>query len=84
MHYSQALESLVFEIYPLLKRQEHADTATRLGFLVDHLDDIIQRLKQAGHLVDQPARNTPWGYQAVVLDTDGRKVELTERPNYHL
>lgn len=66
----------VFEIYP-------ADTAekttqnVRLGFAVKDLDKTLQNLEVAGFRIAQPAAKSRWGYRAVAIDPEGRKVELT-------
>lgn len=77
MHYSVVINDVVLEIYPLLRGQESADRSARLGFQVDDLDQILERLAQANHTILTPATLSDWGYRAIVQDPDGRKVELT-------
>ena len=78
LHYSSNGQP-VLEIYPLPKGMTAADATTRLGFLVEALDGLVQVLGEKGFkIVAEPAQ-TEWGYVAVVQDVDGRKIELTER-----
>lgn len=75
-HYSSKLDRTVFEIYPLLKRQEKADKSLRLGFDVKELDKLISTLDKEGfEIVSRPTKSE-WGYFAVIKDLDGRKIEL--------
>ena len=84
MHYACELDGFVFEIYPLSAQQSQPDTFTRLGFGVTQLDDILTKIELAGYSILEPAKNSPWGYRAVVQDVDGRKVELVQvLPMHH-
>jgi len=78
-HYAAALEGLTFEIYPLPKGVTEADTATRLGFTVERLNDTLNILGEMGVETVQAPASTEWGYVAVVKDADGRRVELVEK-----
>lgn len=78
LHYSSVCEDMVFEIYPLLKRQTEADISIRLGFHVSHLDALLEKLKAQDIAIIQEPQRSEWGYQAIVKDPDGRKIELTE------
>lgn len=78
-HYSTEFNGLVFELYPLGKGQERADISTRLGFTVEYLDELINRLKMDGVTIQQEPKQTEWGYVAIVTDPDGRKVELKQK-----
>ena len=79
MHYSCEMNNgIVFEIYPLLKSQTIPDISTRLGFKVQSLDVIIQKLESLNIKIVQSPKMTKWGKRAVVKDLDGRKVELIE------
>jgi len=68
----------VIELYPLPKDVSVPDTTTRLGFTVDALDSLIQRLRETGAKVVSEPTHTQWGYNAVVQDFDGRKIELVQ------
>lgn len=78
-HYSTAIGTLIFEIYPLAKEQAEADPHLRLGFEIERFDDVIAELKQeAVPFISEPMQ-THFGFMAVVQDPDGRKVELYKR-----
>lgn len=79
MHYSTKLGETVFEIYPLQKNQEKADNTLRLGFEIANLDELIDNLKKSETIIEKESFLTEWGYQAVIKDLDGRKIELTEK-----
>ena len=73
-HYACEDGPLVFEIYP----QAGASTAaTRIGFVVAALDELVADLAELGSLI-APPKASPWGRRAVVADPDGHRVELIE------
>ncbi|RAV98438.1 VOC family protein [Pseudochryseolinea flava] len=74
LHYAATLDDVVFEIYPLPKDKERTDDTLRLGFNVNNLDDLIQRLRANGNKIVKAPALTEWGYVAVVEDSDGRKM----------
>jgi len=75
-HYASDNHSAVFEIYP--KTEKSGSTrATRLGFGVDDVDLVVDRLAAEGYTVVSPPADSEWGRRAVVRDPDGHKVELT-------
>ena len=76
-HFAAEMDGFVFEIY-LLKQGQEADSTTRLGFEVEGLDVLIQRLESSWKIKSFP-KQTEWGYVAVVEDLDRRKVELTQK-----
>ena len=77
-HYSATINNVVFEIYPLLKSQQSPDQSLRLGFVVDNLDDLIEKLRSQSVKIISAPQSSEWGYFAVISDPDGRKIELTE------
>jgi lactoylglutathione lyase len=77
-HYSTNLDGTIFEIYPLPKSSEVADSTTRLGFKVEKLNDLIPKLKELGWKVFSEPKAGEWGIRAVIQDIDQRKVELVE------
>jgi len=77
-HYSTEMGDLVFEIYPLLKSQTEPDNSLRLGFDVENLDELINKLKTNNVIITQEPIQTDWGYMAIIKDLDGRKVELKQ------
>jgi lactoylglutathione lyase len=78
-HLSSTLGGTVFEIYPASSPQENT-TATRLGFSVPSLTNILGRLKSLNAVVLSEPSDTPFGRRAVVKDFEGHKVELYEKP----
>lgn len=77
-HYAAELGSLIFEIYPLSDRKALVDSSTRLGFEIPQLDKLIAALPE--DIVLKFPYQAEWGYQAIVKDPDGRKIELTQQP----
>jgi lactoylglutathione lyase len=75
-HYSATVDGTVIEIYPLSKSQPEADKNLRLGFELDDFGLAITSLRDAAvQFVLEPAQ-TDFGFMAVVVDPDGRRVEL--------
>jgi lactoylglutathione lyase len=79
-HFAAEVNDLTFEIYPLPKGSEIADDTLRLGFTVSNMEYVIQKLKTSGVKVIKDPTITEWGYQSVVEDPDGRKIEIKEEP----
>lgn len=76
LHYATEMNGLVFEIYPLPKASVKPDKSTRLGFTVQKLDTLLSQLD--ANAITSPPQQQEWGYTAVVMDPDGRKIELVE------
>lgn len=78
-HYAGKIGKAILEIYPLTKAQTEADKNIRLGFAIEHFDSIIKTL-QAHHIsfATMPTK-TEFGFMAVVIDPDQRKVELYKK-----
>jgi len=68
-HYSCCIESVVFEIYPLVKGQLACNS--RLGFRVQNIEQLITKIE----IHSQYEFNGKIIYIAV--DPDGRKVEIS-------
>ena len=77
-HMASESAGFVFEVYP---RSNDRDSTShvRLGFVVDDIDAIIQRLREASVEVVTAPYESPWGRRAVVKDHDGHTVELTSK-----
>lgn len=54
---------------------------TFVGFVVDSVDAAVAAVFDLGAAVIQQPTEMPWGRRAVVVDPDGRPVEIFERPN---
>jgi len=77
VHYSTDLGITVFEIYPY-KEGSKATEGVRLGFIVESLSEVIERLKALDMKISSSLQRSEFGQFAVVEDFDGHKVELTE------
>jgi lactoylglutathione lyase len=76
MHYGAAAGRVLLEIYPLSKNQRAPDLSLRTGFKVDNFDETIMRLRKENVVFDIEPAETEFGFMAVVVDPDGRKIEL--------
>lgn len=79
VHYSTQVGACLLELYPLSGEISAETEAVRLGFQVEKLDAIITQFREQSLLIAQAPKKSAWGYRAVVIDPDGRKVELVER-----
>jgi predicted enzyme related to lactoylglutathione lyase len=78
VHYTCVLGGLLLELYPGKPgaAPERAQAgAVMLGFTVESLDAVLDALNAP---VVTPPQTTSWGRRAVVLDPDGRAVDLSE------
>lgn len=78
-HYTTQIGETILEIYPFAKNQTEADKNLRLGFAIDDFDRIINTLKK--HQVTfvlEPAQ-TDFGFMAIIIDPDDRKIELYKK-----
>lgn len=75
-HYASEMDGFVFEIYPLTKSMDKADSSIRLGFDVKGLALKMQELKNSNWKIMSDLSMTEWGTKAILQDLDGRKVEL--------
>lgn len=75
-HYSATVGDTVIELYPLVKGQTEPDSYLRLGFELEHFDEVITQLKQEAILFMTEPVQTDFGFMAVVQDPDGRTIEL--------
>jgi len=81
VHYSAQVGSTVLEIYPgeaaePLNRKSSG--ATMLGFGVESLDSVVAAVQRLGIQIVTPPSDSKWGRRAVVLDPDGRAIEVNE------
>jgi lactoylglutathione lyase len=74
-HFASEGSLVTFEIYPCTS-EASLTTATRLGFQVDSVDDIVQELEKSA-IISSP-KDSPWGRRAIIVDPDGHKIELTQ------
>lgn len=79
-HYSSIIGGIIFEIYKSSENYKQNDSL-RLGFMVSKLDSVVDRLAKSNYEVFSYPTIKEWGYQSIIIDTDGRKLELTESTN---
>ena len=72
-HYAATFGGMTLELYP-----GEADVGTRVGFAVADVDAAVSTLQALGASVRVAPKDSPWGRRAVVLDPDGRSVELQQ------
>ena len=81
IHFACDLGGMVIEIYPGIGASaldRKAGGATMLGFSVASLASTLEAMGGLKVEFVSPPKDTPWGRRAVVLDPDGRAVDLTE------
>lgn len=74
-HYATIDHAPLIELYPDATNSDR----TRLGFDVTDVDAIVERVASAGAAVRTLPSASPSGRRAVVIDPDGRAVELIEK-----
>jgi lactoylglutathione lyase len=81
VHYSSSSNGIVIEIYPETPNgmmEFGAERTIRLGFTVESLAATLESLETVGSRVLRAPAISRWGHVAVVLDPDGREVEINE------
>ncbi len=81
VHYSSSSNGIIIEIYPQAYSslsENQVERTIRLGFTVESLATTLESLGTLGAKVLKPPTITQWGNLAVVLDPDGREVEINE------
>lgn len=81
IHYSCQIGTTVMEIFPAevgKAPDRKSGGATMLGFTVNALDETLETLANLGLTPTSPPKPSAWGRRAVVLDPDGRAVEISE------
>jgi predicted enzyme related to lactoylglutathione lyase len=72
----------VLEIYPGsvgIAPEPKVGGATMIGFCVSSLHDTLTALQDLSVKVLSSPTTSAWGLRAVVLDPDGRAIELVEQ-----
>jgi predicted enzyme related to lactoylglutathione lyase len=77
VHHACELDSMVIEIYPARADMPDA-TTVMLGFHVETLATVLERLARMGVTPSNPPKESPWGLRCVVTDPDGRRVDITQ------
>jgi lactoylglutathione lyase len=81
LHYAYEIGRTVMELYPGepgTAPERKSGGATMLGFSVAALDETLKKLADLGFSPTAPPKDSAWGRRAVVLDPDGRAVEISE------
>lgn len=78
-HYTTQIGTTILEIYPLAKNQTEADKNFRLGFTLDNFDATIDTLKQHQVAFMMEPGQTDFGFMAIIVDPDDRKIELYKK-----
>ena len=78
VHHACVLGATVLEIYPAAA-SDVATRGSRLGLRVDDVRDAYRKVIGCGAGVHRTLGDSERGFLAVVIDPDGRLVELTEQ-----
>ncbi|MFQ5986328.1 MAG: VOC family protein [Thermoplasmata archaeon] len=70
----------VFESPPGEAPEFKTGGSTFPGFTVDSLEDALSGARSVGARVVQEPTPYPWGMRVLVVDPDGRVIELFQRP----
>ena len=73
-HYSHQLGDILMELYPTQRENKSTD---RLGFAVDDLDCLYERIDKKH--IHRERYNTESGRAMDLIDPDGRTVSVEER-----
>jgi predicted enzyme related to lactoylglutathione lyase len=68
---------LMLNIYPA---RDAGATTSHLGFVIEDLDAVDDRLRAGGTAVVRAPQDLPWGRTATYRDPDGNSVSLTQSP----
>jgi lactoylglutathione lyase len=83
VHYSCEVGATVVEIYPgkpgTASDRKQAG-ATTIGFQVADVDKVVGDLQSSGAIILTAPQASAWGRRAVVQDSDGRAIELSQPP----
>lgn len=79
-HYASDVDGFIFEIYPQ-KNADEITTNTRFGFSVNHVDGVVELLREVHATIVTEPTDTEWGRRAVVKDFDGHTIELVTPRN---
>jgi predicted enzyme related to lactoylglutathione lyase len=78
-HYACRSGEVLIEFYPDNSEEASIGAGIMIGFQVGDLANVLRSLESAAGRLVKPPENTRWGRRAVVLDPDGRKVEIYEK-----
>ncbi len=81
LHYASEQDGLVLEIYPGKPGSAPGHTqpgAVIIGLRVESIETLLTQLEAEDVSIITPLQATAWGKRAVILDPDGRAVELLQ------
>jgi lactoylglutathione lyase len=78
LHLSAEVGGAVLELHGPAARGGAVGPGFRLGFDVADVRAAADALVAAGGVLQRAPAYGPWGLRAVVIDPDGRRIELTE------
>ena len=78
LHLTGEVGGAVLELHGPAARGGAIGPGFRLGFDVADVRAAVDALVAAGGVLQRAPAAGPWGVRAVVIDPDGRRVELTE------
>ena len=67
-----------FALYPHREPERPVATAAQVGFHVEDLDTVHQRVLASGVTVASEPRSEPWGKTARYIDPDGNIVSISD------
>jgi dihydropteroate synthase len=77
LHHVARKGDQTLELHGAAARGEPTGDGTRLGLAVADLPAAVAAAVAAGAVLQRPPQEGPWGLRAVLVDPDGRRVELT-------
>lgn len=82
-HYEADIDGIHYAVFEKDSStdDEGNEAATLVGFAVEDIAATLQLLNDLNPKVKKPLEETPWGKRIVILDPDGRSVELYQEPD---
>ncbi|WHZ13942.1 MAG: hypothetical protein OJF52_000777 [Nitrospira sp.] len=80
-HYETDIGGAHFAVFQA--RENASGSGTQIAFAVADLSEVLSAIEKLKAPISTPLEDTPWGKRVVVLDPDGRAVEIyqTETPS---
>jgi len=78
-HYEADLAGVHFAVFNNKVKGVDPDVpvaSMTIGLAVENIDETLRIVEKLGAKIRTPLQDTPWGKRIVVLDPDGRPVEL--------
>jgi lactoylglutathione lyase len=81
LHYACEVGTVHFAIYESSNGRSSGlreGGSSILGFQIDHLDEVLIQMKTQNFSIASGPEDRPWGRRAIIIDPDGRAVEIWE------